>query len=172
MARRKGGRPSEDREKTAAERLLEIFEVLPGLYGEKHLFPLMPEEDAFVHRLLEGLVARKVLQRTTREDVPSFWDRAQAFVPGDAVLWPPGAGPGGGGRPPEDRGKAKHVPGRAVPSPPVAVRAAAPRLPGAPPPPCLDRRDVRIRIPGVRLIVPSPGRVRCGLPKSSEGPRG
>src|SRR5437879_11343944 len=86
MARRKGGRPSEDREKTASERLLEIFEVLPGLYSEKHLFPLMPEEDAFVHRLLERLVERKVLQRETLDGVTAFWDPAHGFDPRRGVL--------------------------------------------------------------------------------------
>src|SRR3989441_11036023 len=86
MARRKGGRPSEDREKTASERLLEIFEVLPGLYSEKHLFPLMPEEDAFVHRLLERLAERKVLQRETVDGQSAYWEPAHGFDPRRGVL--------------------------------------------------------------------------------------
>ena len=87
MTRKKSGRRrTEDREKTAAERLLEIFEVLPGLYSEKHLFPLMPEEDAFVHRLLERLVERKVLQRETLDGVTAFRDPAHGFDPRRGVL--------------------------------------------------------------------------------------
>ena len=86
MARRKGGRPSKDEEKTASERLLEIFEVLPGLYSEKHLFPLMPEEDAFVHRLLERLVERKVLQREMVDGQAAYWEPAHGFDPRRGVL--------------------------------------------------------------------------------------
>src|SRR2546427_1589575 len=82
MTRKKSGRRrTEDREKTAAERLLEIFEVLPGLYSEKHLFPLMPEEDAFVHRLLERLVERKVLQRETVDGQSAYWEPAHGLDP-------------------------------------------------------------------------------------------
>src|SRR2546427_8854562 len=87
MTRKKSGRRrTEDREKTAAERLLEIFEVLPGLYSEKHLFPLMPEEDAFVHRLLERLVERKVLQRETVDGQSAYWEPARGFDPRRGVL--------------------------------------------------------------------------------------
>src|SRR2546425_528875 len=86
MARRKGGRPSEDREKTASERLLEIFEGLPGLYSEKHLFPLMPEEDVFVHKLLERLAERKVLERETVDGQVAYWDPAHGFDPRRGVL--------------------------------------------------------------------------------------
>ena len=86
MARRKRPRRAEDREKTASERLLEIFEVLPGLYSERHLFPLMPDDDAFVHRLLERLVERKVLQRETIAGEPAYWDPAHGFDPRRGVL--------------------------------------------------------------------------------------
>ena len=87
MARRKGGRGRrEHREKTAAERLLEIFEVLPGLYSERHLFPLMPEDDAFVHRLLERLVERRVLQREAVDGQVAYWDPAYGFDPRRGVL--------------------------------------------------------------------------------------
>ena len=86
MARKRRERPAADREKTASERLLEIFEVLPGLYSERHLFPLMPEEDAFVHRLLERLVDRKVLQRETIDGEAAYWDPAHGFDPRRGVL--------------------------------------------------------------------------------------
>src|SRR2546428_11845594 len=87
MTRKKSGRGrTEDREKTASERLLEIFEVLPGLCSEKHLFPLMPEEDAFVHRLLERLVERKVLQRETVDGQSAYWEPAHGFDPRRGVL--------------------------------------------------------------------------------------
>lgn len=87
MAHRKESqRREEEREKTAAERLLEIFEVLPGLYSEKHLFPLMPEDDAFVHHLLERLVARKVLQKETIDGTVAYWDPAHGFDPRRGVL--------------------------------------------------------------------------------------
>ena len=79
-------RRAESREKTASERLLEIFEVLPGLYSEKHLFPLMPEEDTFVHRLLERLAERKVLQRETVYGQAAYWDPAHGFDPRRGVL--------------------------------------------------------------------------------------
>src|SRR2546427_7549255 len=93
MARRKGGRPSEDREKTASERLLEIFEVLPGLYSEKHLFPLMPEEDAFVHRLLERLVEREVVPRASVDGPTAHSEPAPGFDPRRGVLPAPGSPP-------------------------------------------------------------------------------
>ncbi|TLZ72455.1 MAG: hypothetical protein E6K10_02450 [Methanobacteriota archaeon] len=86
MARRKQARRVADREKTASERLLEIFEVLPGLYSERHLFPLMPEDDAFVHKLLERLAERKVLQRETIDGVAAYWDPAHGFDPRRGVL--------------------------------------------------------------------------------------
>ena len=86
MVRRKAARRTESREKTASERLLEIFEVLPGLYSEKHLFPLMPEEDTFVHRLLERLAERKVLQRETVYGQAAYWDPAHGFDPRRGVL--------------------------------------------------------------------------------------
>jgi hypothetical protein len=86
MTRRKGARRAESREKTASERLLEIFEVLPGLYSEKHLFPLMPEEDAFVHRLLDRLAERKVLQRETVDGQAAYWDPTHGVDPRRGVL--------------------------------------------------------------------------------------
>src|SRR2546426_2926411 len=87
MTRKKSGRRrTGDREKTAAERLLEIFEVLPGLYSEKHLFPLMPEEDVFVHKLLERLAERKVLERETVDGQVAYWDPAHGFDPRRGVL--------------------------------------------------------------------------------------
>ena len=87
MARKQESkRREEDREKTAAERLLEIFEVLPGLYSEMHLFPLMPDDDAFVHRLLERLVDRKVLQKETIDGTVAYWDTAHGFDPRRGVL--------------------------------------------------------------------------------------
>src|SRR2546427_12271631 len=90
MARKRGGkRRPEDREKTASERLMEIFEVLPGLYSEKHLFPLMPEEDVFVHKLLERLAERKVLERETVDGQVAYWDPAHRFDPPRAVLRAP-----------------------------------------------------------------------------------
>jgi len=86
MARKRRERPAAEREKTASERLLEIFEVLPGLYSERHLFPLMPDDDAFVHRLLERLVDRKVLQREVIDGEPAYWDPAHGFDPRRGVL--------------------------------------------------------------------------------------
>src|SRR2546427_11718815 len=94
MTRKKSGRRrTGDREKTAAERLLEIFEVLPGLYSERHLFPLMPEDDAFVHKLLERLAERKVLQRETIDGGAAHWEPAHGIDPRRGVLPTPGLPP-------------------------------------------------------------------------------
>jgi hypothetical protein len=87
MARRKRAkRREEKRERTASERLLEIFKVLPGLYSEDQLFPLMPEDDALVHRLLERLAVRKVLRKETVDGRAAYWDPEHGFDPRRGVL--------------------------------------------------------------------------------------
>jgi hypothetical protein len=71
---------------TPSDRLLQIFDVLPGLYTEEDLLPLMAGSNAPVGQLLGELSAENVLRRETIGGTAAYWKPDHGFDPRRGVL--------------------------------------------------------------------------------------
>ncbi len=74
------------REPTPADRLLRVFDVLPGLYTEEDLLPLMAGSNEPVGALLGKLADENVLRRETVGGAAAYWKPDHGFDPRRGVL--------------------------------------------------------------------------------------
>ncbi len=82
----RGGQRGASREPTASDRLLQVFDVLPGLYTEADLVTLMAGSNAPVGDLLGKLASANVLRKETIGGTPAYWKPDHGFDPRRGVL--------------------------------------------------------------------------------------